>query len=1303
MDIYCEDSKIGEITSVSSNISFSFYSRYEIDILSVAEIICPLFFDHQGKSLKWGLCDLRLGTLSKYENCISCGGSYSICPGHFGHIELAIPIINPLTNNIFYSILNSKCWYCNYFKIASWKVKLFYIKLLILDLGIFIKEFDIKKIDFIFLDSDLKTYYKNTIKIISLIIKNTDLIWFENNFIYFTSNRNGNKANKWSKFIHLFLEKASQISNCQRCKKNSIYMKDKGLKTKFQIKQKQNVNKIDLYKKKHLYYKKKYKILMCSEKNTKIFCCKNKEFQLKSFQIKKHLSDLWNYENDFCELIWGCILINKKCGKTESNQRFFLNKILIPPSRFRPVYFCKLFKSKEAIDSNPQNFYFLKIIKINQQLLLAIGINLNSNKKLAGFKFFSELESTVFNLFDNSRFSNSVRKKKPIGIRQQLEQKFGLFRMHIMGKRVNFSARSVVVSDPFLKSNEVGFPKICAEKINISYLLNYFTLPVLKKSLKRINSKNMSPTLNIETIFGQNINTFKQKIKIKTLQLIQIARQYFEYYICNCINNFGLTRIFRILETGDLVLLNRQPSLHRASIMAHKVVIKKKTRCVSLNYINCNPYNADFDGDEMNIHIIQNNMAKAEALSLSMTNNHTKIPTHNTPIRSLIQDHIISAVFLTKKDTFFNQNTFFQLLSSVFKQTTLYIKSLAPAILKPKVLWTGKQLFSAIIKIIINKKLHTVLESRNKIPKLLFGQDEINVLIRKGELLRGVLDSTQLGKNKFGIIHSFYEKYGSVIVDDILSSLSCFFTVYQRNHGHTAGLKDLIITKRIDKFRTKGFSKEIIIRKIIIRKMLSNQGFFIKNKKIKNISYFRIKAISFLFNQKNLINHFVSYLKNILIEISTNLIENNIPGCLERNLQLNGFINMTLSGSKGSSLNVFQICTSLGQTELEGKCIPRGTGAKTLPVFFPYDVSGSANGFIEQRFLTGLSPSSYFFHCMAGREGLLDTAIKTAQSGYLQRSLIKHLESFKINYDLTVRMGSGVLAQMIYSQNGLSPNSFEFSTLMPWYLQNNYKNAQAIEKFRKYNKFDENFTKNILIMPLYNVSKIQKTLESFNQQKKLILKKSKIFFTENILFKLYQKNLNEPGESIGIIASQSIGEPCTQMTLNTFHFAGKLVSTYNLGIPRLRELLLIASKYPRNPTMSLYFKKEIDFKNYKFIEKRFKKIFFSDIIQTISTYITKEKNKNKQVIKISLIPKNRYKHQLCFNTSFLINQFKNYIKNTNHKMEIFKFENNFFNKTKIKENNIFSINLNRNENFLKKNIKPCSKVAKIKIFREIYQ
>ena len=214
MDIYFEDSKIAEITSEPRDVSFSFYSSNDIVNLSATEVICPVFFDYKGKSIKWGLCDMKLGTLSKYESCISCSGSYSICPGHFGHIELAIPVVNPLIKNIFNSILNAKCWYCSYFKIASWKIRLFYIKLLMLDLGLYIKGFRMKLTEFLFSNLNTGLNLKYTIKIINLITEKIEINWFQSNSIYYNLIKNNNRGFCWNKFVHFFLEKSSLTNYC---------------------------------------------------------------------------------------------------------------------------------------------------------------------------------------------------------------------------------------------------------------------------------------------------------------------------------------------------------------------------------------------------------------------------------------------------------------------------------------------------------------------------------------------------------------------------------------------------------------------------------------------------------------------------------------------------------------------------------------------------------------------------------------------------------------------------------------------------------------------------------------------------------------------------------------------------------------------------------------------------------------------------------------------------------------------------------------------------------------------------------
>nr|UXY87511.1 DNA-directed RNA polymerase I chain-like protein [Cryptomonas sp.] len=1257
MDIFFEDSRISDITSVPRNVSFSFYSSNEINMLSSTEIICPVFFDNRGKSIKWGLCDSKLGSVSKYETCVSCYGSYSVCPGHFGHIELAIPISNPLIKNLFLSILNAKCWYCNFFRLASWKVKLFYIKLLMLDLGLYFKGLHMEQIECLFSNLNTGSKFKYAIKIIDLLNEKSKIGWLEKNIIPIVFTKNGNRGKEWKKILQFFLEKSSQLICCQKCKKNRIRIKDKEVNLKICTTQKKILKSVSYINNTIFdYVQMKKQVQLCLEKKAKFSFSEKTSFLIKSFQIKKGLCDIWNFENDFCELIWGDLAKSKKFRINKGHEKFFVSKILVPPTRFRPVYFTKLCKSGENMNSNPKNFYLLKILKINQQILLAIGLDNYNFKKHSCYKLFSELEIITGSLFDNSTSSTKKEKINPIGIRQQLEQKFGLFRMHLMGKRVYYSARSVVVPDPFLKSNEVGFPKICANKMIISVILNQFGMFSLQKLLKEYKWKSKLRKINIkmiETIFGEKINISEQKIKFQLLQLIQICKKYFEYYVCKRLNNYGMTRFFRNLISGDFVLLNRQPSLHRASVMAHSVVVKKKTRCLSLNYINCTPYNADFDGDEMNVHIVQNNLAKAEALILSMANNHTKIPTHSTPIRSLIQDQIISAVSLTSKNSFFNKNSYFHLIGTILSESILEINLCCPAVVKPKNLWTGKQIISIILKTMLDKHKDISLESKNKIPKLVFGQDENVVLFRNGELLRGVLDSTQLGKNKYGIIHAFHEKHGALLADKILSALSSFFIIYQRMHGHTAGLEDLITMERIDKIRTKAFIKEKITRRILLRQIISKQGFFLENiNKKKKKLYSITNIISFLYNQRNLFTNYTIYTKSIMAGISANLIENNIPGSLEKNIHLNGFLNMTLTGAKGSSVNIFQICSNLGQTELEGKCIPRGHGAKTLPGFFPFDISAKANGFIIQRFLTGLSATDFFFHCMAGREGLLDTAVKTSQSGYIQRSLVKHLESLKINYDLTVRQSTGNVLQIIYSETGLSATSFDFETFLPWYSQN----ISACKNIITPHFHLQIFGKELFVIPLNLLYKIQEITKDFNKCRKIGFPVFQNLFLEQKLLNLYQKNLGEPGELVGIIASQSIGEPCTQMTLNTFHFAGKIVSSGNQGIPRLREILLIASKYPKNPTMSAYFQKNLKKERFFLMERRIKKIFISDLMHVISTHVEKKDDKTKMIIRIRLCSKNSYKHQFSLNINYIVGQFKKFLKNIYTKSTLFQLD-----------------------------------------------
>ena len=236
-----------------------------------------------------------------------------------------------------------------------------------------------------------------------------------------------------------------------------------------------------------------------------------------------------------------------------------------------------------------------------------------------------------------------------------------------------------------------------------------------------------------------------------------------------------------------------------------------------MHYANCNTYNADFDGDEMNLHLPQSYLAFAEAYNLMATHKQYIVPTSGQPIRGLIQDSVIAGVYLSSKDTFLTKDEYQHLvyvgLRELIEEEKLpKIFTLQPAMLKPKPLYTGKQVISTILKNIVNQekdysenKLSGMnLDSKSKLsPKEWgpIGAEEGEVIIRDNELLQGTIDKNQFGASEFGMVHSFYEIYGSEKVGELLTSLARIFTSYLQVHGFTCGLEDLMLTPEYNKKR----------------------------------------------------------------------------------------------------------------------------------------------------------------------------------------------------------------------------------------------------------------------------------------------------------------------------------------------------------------------------------------------------------------------------------------------------------------------------------------------------------------------
>lgn len=288
----------------------------------------------------------------------------------------------------------------------------------------------------------------------------------------------------------------------------------------------------------------------------------------------------------------------------------------------------------------------------------------------------------------------------------------------------------------------------------------------------------------------------------------------------------GIKIVHRHLLNGDVMLLNRQPTLHKNSIMAHKARILKGEKTFRLHYSNCKSYNADFDGDEMNAHVPQNELGRSEAYNLINVSSQYLVAKDGTPLGGLIQDHVISGVKMSMRGRFFNREDYQQLAFVGLAHISKDIKFLPPTILKPKMLWSGKQVLSTILINTIPDGVENInLKSTAKInakawqtaeerpwtaggtPLSDNNMTESEVIIRGGELLVGILDKTHYGATPYGLIHCMYDLYGGKSSTQLLTSFSKLFTFFLQREGFTLGVHDILVLADADKQRKKIIKK----------------------------------------------------------------------------------------------------------------------------------------------------------------------------------------------------------------------------------------------------------------------------------------------------------------------------------------------------------------------------------------------------------------------------------------------------------------------------------------------------------------
>lgn len=1258
----------------TSSVTFSLYSSEDVRKLSVLHITNPNSFNLLGHPLQGGLYDPALGPVNeKAGPCATCLRNIFNCPGHFGYIELPLPVVNPLFSKIIYQILRMSCLSCHTLQIQGSVKHTLIAQLKLLDAGYITECQELEA------QLGLALETKESTSEVSHDVMLKEKI---ENYVQNVLSGDENPCNKRSKNVEAIRNSYLQVvatnvksNKCVSCHapiRRIIYSHRRFMTT---------VQKVDIAAK----FATKGEVADVKERG------KTNIVMIMPDECRTHLREIWVEGQDF---ITAVIPALKNSTAPYPTDNLFIDVVPVPPPKTRPV---------NTVDGrrveHPQSLAYKRIIQDCVVLKYIIKSKLSGSANDLpedGKALVQELEGKT----DSEKLHNAWKtlqqdidevvdadlartaEKNRIGLKQIIEKKEGIIRMHMMGKRVNYAARSVITPDPNLDVDEIGVPERFAMSLTYpvpvtAWNANHLRILVARGPAVHPGAVSVEhEDGSISRISAQDA-TQRENIAKRLLTPIEKSGSF-----------KGVKYVHRHLHNGDILLMNRQPTLHRPSIMAHKARVLKKEKTFRLHYSNCKAYNADFDGDEMNAHFPQNELARSEAYNLASVPYQYLVPKDGSPLAGLIQDHVIAGVKLSLRGRFFNREDYYQMVYQAFPRIASEIKLLPPAIIKPVPLWSGKQIFSTII---INStpkgKPPICLESTAKISAKAWqtgkprrwkagGTEFVNpsvmseseVVIHDGELLSGVLDKTHYGASRYGLVHCVYELYGGVCASKLLSSFTKLFTAFMQREGFTLGIEDILVVEDADRQRTSIIQE---CRKVGVKAVASALNITDEEPDKEEVKGKLLKV----YGDRNakwrtLIDR--AY-KRQLDNFTNDINGACLPSGLLKKFPMNNLQLMVQSGAKGSTVNTMQISCLLGQIELEGKRPPLMISGKSLPSFLPFDMSPRAGGFIDGRFMTGIQPQEFFFHCMAGREGLIDTAVKTSRSGYLQRCLIKHLEGLMVHYDLTVRDSDKSVIQFYYGEDGMDIMKAQFlNEKQIGFLAQNIKavmNKPVLQKWKELanetpTKLVEEAKKNIpkwvyraaksatkaewreinKICPRTITSQyrpdealgaltermeslILHYLDNRSRESHRQVKKKEI---KNMMYLKSIEALCHPGEPVGVIAAQSIGEPSTQMTLNTFHFAGRGEMNVTLGIPRLREILMMASKHIHTPSMEIPFRtglKNVEAKATK-LRRLLKRTTLADVLQYISVKDSLDISRNRRriyTLKFQFLPYSAYK------------------------------------------------------------------------------
>jgi len=1101
---------------------------------------------------KHGPLDPRLGTSSKSVKCDTCQDFLQYCTGHFGHVRLPLPVFHIGYLGFIQTILQNICKNCAHILLTEED-----------------RRTCLKEIRRPGLDSMRRT---NICKKINLLCKKTKLC-------YRCQSENGLvKKTGPLKLVHDKWAAYNRSTAARKKVPESKKVFDRSFETA-----KGNVPELEKHIRKALEDLNPLRVL----------------------NLFKKISP------DDCELLG--------LDPSEGRPEMFLWQYLpAPPICIRPSVAQDMASTEDDLTTKLAEIVWLCGI-IRGGLIKGIAVG-----QLMEVWEFLQLHIGMYVNSDVPGLSQPGYGKSTRGFCQRLKGKQGRFRGNLSGKRVDFSGRTVISPDPNLGIDQVAVPVLVAKNLTYPERVNLVNLEKLRKCIER------GPTEwpGAQSVLKGHQNGYRVDLRFGDRE--QIARELSAGDI-----------VERHLEDGDVVLFNRQPSLHKLSIMSHLVKVRP-WRTFRLNECACTPYNADFDGDEMNLHVPQTEEARAEALTLMGVKHNLATPKNGEPIIAAIQDFITAAYLISSKDRFYTRQAFTYICMHM-TGAAQDIDLPPPAILKPQTLWTGKQVFNMLMRPNLTSDVKVNLDAKCRghvrpadgaAPDM--DENDCYLVVRNSEVMCGRMDKSTIGSGKKdSLFYVILRDFGPDEAVAAMNRLARLCARFLGNHGFSVGVFDVF---PIMSLRDK---KEQLVRE-------ANEK---ANILIKDFNAGRLEKAAGCDMEQTLENKISGVLNKVRSQAGDK--------CLETLSRKNAPLTMANSGSKGSSINVAQMVAVVGQQIIGGERVPDGFQSRSLMHFPKRSRQPASKGFVKNSFYSGLHPTEFLFHAISGREGLVDTAVKTAETGYMSRRLMKSLEDLSTQYDDTVRTSGGGIVQFQFGADKLDPVNMEGSA-QPVNFDRTWTHAETVtwdnseqsllpaeiaeichsmlSSERSKNERRDLVTNDVLeywdqstsgldlregarkfLEDIFDyvqrradkISKARKlsgmentddamdvdvpteTMDRINRVAKVSRRTLEMFVT--LCLQKYRAAHVEPGHAVGAVGAQSIGEPGTQMTLKTFHFAGVAGMSITQGVPRIKEIIN-ASKKISTPIITCPLQNNKRIEAARIVKGRIEKTYISDVL-----------------------------------------------------------------------------------------------------------